>query len=110
MPDAPGDATRTVRLAVFVLDTNVVLDIVSIHDVAQTVPAQNQTTLDHAFRRRRARAALLLGCYCHEQQIQTVSIREAVDKLLDRVPPGESFESYFVTSFWSFLRPQVLSG
>jgi hypothetical protein len=103
-----------------VLDTNVLLDVHSCHDVSTTyqrlfytmgAAAVNDASV--VYRRARARESFLLALFFNKNGLTTCSLRaEAVDILIRRVPPapGEatSLELAFTELFIWFVKDYLL--
>lgn len=90
----------------FVLDTNVVLDMISIHDLAREA---EQGLQGIEYRRQRARSAVLLGAYFHESRAQSLSLHEAFRILTYRVPrDDQTLERGFLQIFLYFVKDFVL--
>jgi hypothetical protein len=90
-----------------VVDSNVLIDVDSIHNLTRP-PKEGQATLSE--RRARAKDALLLAICFHEMRAKTYSLCEAVDVLVRTVKPGSGgIEEHFVTCGIYFVRPLVLS-
>lgn len=71
-----------------VLDTNVILEIYSVHDIEGLGASSDQKNL--AYRRERARDALLFGYFCHMLGLTTASLKtEAYQRLVENVPPKD---------------------
>ena len=104
---------------VAVMDTNVVLDIFSCHDLMTEldtlVPTQGADALDDekvTFRIERAREGMLLGLHLHEIGASTFSLHSEVVAQLARVASpsehGTSFKTAFTTGFIHFVKERVL--
>jgi hypothetical protein len=102
-----------------VVDTNVVLDVYSCHDVAKRYDEVHSrlgiAAVDEAsvvYRRTRARESLLLAIYFNKIGASTFSLHhESVELLTTRVPPapgGQTLESDFTTVFLYFVKDYVL--
>jgi hypothetical protein len=87
-----------------VLDTNVYIDVASIHDLARAQAAERK------MRRQRAHDAALLAICFHAEASTTYSLRETVDVLVKKVPPESGgMEELHIKAFALFLIPEVLS-
>ena len=98
---------------VAVVDTNVLLDIYSCHNIAETYTNVGESGMDGAdalYRRVRARESLLLAMYLHKVQARTISLgAEAVTILKGRVPPeNRSPEATFTKMMAHVVVPRVL--
>ena len=97
-----------------VLDTNVILDILSCHDLMQEYEELGEGAVDQepmVYRRARARESLLLCMHLHGSWSDTLSLHEALDQLMAKAPPGQlatSFETAFTTIFIWFVKDYVL--
>ncbi len=99
------------------VDTNVLLDIFSCHDLAGHYDrcGADAAASDRAaiYRRARAREGLVLAIYLHQRRARTVSLRsEPMEILQQRVPSseGDKFETHFTVLFVQFVFPTILSG
>ncbi len=93
-----------------VVDSNVVLELYSIHDIARAPAASKQARVD------RARDSLLLAIYLDQIGATTYSLSEAIEVTRQRVPsdtrPEEGdrfYELLFTTFFIWFVKEVVLS-
>jgi hypothetical protein len=103
--------------AVAVLDTNVLLDVFSCHDLSAKVdkvaadggPIADDASVVH--RRARARESLLLAMYFDATGATTHSLLNEADGMLTRaVPPGEeSLETHYTTLFVWFTKELLLA-
>jgi hypothetical protein len=99
-----------------ILDTNVVLEIYSIHDLFEAYDRTGADDVDApelVFRRARARDSLLLAMYFHATRAKTVALPQEFQRILTgRVPPEASEDArwHFTWLFWTFVHKQVLSG
>ena len=104
-----------------VVDSNVLLDVYSCHDVVESYndayERSGNAAIDHpsvVFRRARARESLLLAIYFGKIGATTHSLHnEAIDRLITRAPPapgGQSMTSDFATTFVHFVKDYVLGG
>jgi hypothetical protein len=103
--------------AVAVVDTNVLLDIFSCHDLTDTFDAIHALN-EHAavdnpsvvHRRARARESLLLALYFNAIGATTYSLRNEADSMLTtKVPPGqESLEMHYTTLAVWFVKSLLL--
>jgi len=99
-----------------ILDTNVVLDIQSIHDMTAAYERLGTADLDAphlVYRRARARESLLLGMYLHTAKATTLSLHSEFIALLTRVAPptakgGVSLGVEFTTTFSWFVKDYLL--
>jgi hypothetical protein len=96
----------------FVVDTNVILDIFSCHDLSNEY-GKVDFTVDSpgaTWRRARARESLLAAIYLHKIGATTYSLHgEAVDTLTTMVPPDEQcFEMHYTTLFIWFVRDYLM--
>jgi hypothetical protein len=105
-------------LDVGVLDTNVVLDLHSVHDFAREYEKRHPTlgvaAIDHpevVFRRCRARESLLLGIYLDSIDGATYSNGiEALRMLVGNVPPDdETIERHYTGLYIWFMKELLLS-
>lgn len=110
---------RRMPRALVVLDTNVILDTHSCHDLLtkldELVPSLGDAALDDqavTFRLERAREAMLLAIYLHKIGATTFSLHnEVLEKLARFSPPGAlatSFTTAFTTVFIHFVKDFVL--
>jgi rRNA-processing protein FCF1 len=97
-----------------VLDTNVLLDIYSSHDLLRTYERLGEGAVDDismVYRRARARESLLVVNYFNKVKADTFSLYEAIEQLERHAPSakgGTSFESAFTRTFIWFVRDYVL--
>lgn len=97
-----------------VLDTNVLLDIYSGHDLLaayDNLGAEQPNAPELVFRRVRARDGVLLASYLHKQRITTCSLdNEFQSRLRKLAPPTETadFECHFTTFFVWFVKDHIL--
>jgi hypothetical protein len=96
-----------------VLDTNILFDALSIHDLVGTYDKYLDATTFNindpnlVLRRARAREALLLLLFCHEKQLRTFSL----DKIAHLVPPNNpAFAAQYTSVFIHFVRMELLVG
>ena len=93
-----------------VVDTNVILDVVSLHDLSQTyerLGADGVDTPDAVYRRSRARESLLLAIYFHKAKAVTYSLHsEPVAILTTKVDPTseDALETHYTKLFIHFVR------
>lgn len=106
---------------VFIMDTNVFLDIHSCHDVKRDFDKLHSELGDAAvddpkivYRRARARESMLLAMYLHKIKGTTMSLRhEAIELLMKCAPPkpgGTEMEGDFTRVFAHFVQPFCLRG
>ncbi|WP_242333091.1 hypothetical protein [Anaeromyxobacter sp. SG66] len=87
-----------------VLDTNVYIDIVSIHDLLRAPEERREMRVE------RLRDAALLAICFHENSSTTYGLREGADVLAELVPPESGgFEEQHLKAFSYFVYPHVLS-
>ncbi len=97
-----------------VIDTCVLLDIYSCHDLGRAYDKHGTDFPDTpalTYRRARARESLLLAVYLHRARAVTWNLAdESVRKLLEAVPPNESdtFELHYTTVMVNYVRDQVI--
>ena len=97
------------------VDTNVVLQIYSCHDIEVAYGEVDQATLampETAHRRRRVRAAVLLTIYFDETSAITYTLAsEPLAVLVANVQPNDAtaFRTHFTTSFVRFVKDGLLS-
>ncbi len=90
------------------MDTNVLLDLLSIHSLTSEVDSGGP---DVEWRRERARNAVLLACYCHDRGISTLSLGEASAILRRSVDPEQDgLERMYVELFLHFVKDDLLRG
>ena len=95
------------------LDTNVLLEIFSIHDLVNKYDEIGGANVDASalvFRRARARESLLLAMHLNATNACTFSLDHEFKKLLlARVPPATGqFTSHFTTWFVNFVTERLL--
>jgi hypothetical protein len=109
-----SDAT-TFTKPLAVIDSNVLLEVVSTHDLARlynapsnTDPAGEVATL----RRQRARESLLLAVHLNRIKAATYSIFEPFRIVLKKVDPSASdnFEYHAITIWAHYIKDRVLPG
>lgn len=110
----------TNRPPVAVVDTNVLLDIYSCHDLvrsfdrAQTMAEGARADPSFAYRLNRARESLLLAEHFHRLMASTCSLNAEPIALMQRCAPpaagGLDLRSDFTTFFVHFVREHVLAG
>lgn len=99
-----------------VLDTNVMLDVFSCHDVFDAYQRVGEGRLNEpelVERRARARESLFLAIYFHQNCVATYGLfDEARAILLERVPPTAhtEFTNHFTVVVLHHVRPTLLSG
>lgn len=95
-----------------ILDTNVFVQLYSIHDLSEAGSKGNLQDPEFLSRRRRMREALLFACLCHRDGLATGSVlNEPLRILLSRVPPEvDTLETYYTTAFIHFVQERVLSA
>jgi hypothetical protein len=115
-----ADQTASAPLPIAVLDTNVKLDIFSLHDVLEShdeaLLVRGGAALHErrfVYKRARARESLLLAVQLHRMRATTFSLHhEQIELLTGRVPHdavgGRSLPSDFVTFFLHFVKDYVL--
>lgn len=98
-----------------VVDTNVLLDVFSCHDLAGAYDYLGRTAAVSdpfaVYRRARARESMLLAMYLHRVQAYTYSLREVCRIMLSRVNPDahDAMETHYAKVFANFVRPRVLN-
>jgi hypothetical protein len=101
---------------VAVVDTNVLIDVYSCHDLTSTYEQVGVEALDSSsaiYRRARARESLLLVIYLHRVRARTYSLHsEPLDVLTTNVDPQDdaTFETHFTKMVVNFVLPVVLPG
>jgi hypothetical protein len=119
--DASGPKAGSPFVAV--VDTNVLLDIYSWHDLLDTAERLHPLLGDafvedphFAFRLARARESLLLGVYFNSIGARTYSLRAEPLRLLQKVSPRvplsstEELANSFTTRFVNFVHPRLLGN
>jgi len=107
-----------------VLDTNVLLDVFSLHDLnaqyerlgmgfdeqGQPVGAERANDRPAVYRRSRARESLLLAIHLHKIAATTYSLTEPITIIGERVDPSkqETFETHFTTHAIHFVTQRIL--
>lgn len=89
-----------------VVDTNVVVELYSCHDIARASADSKQDRID------RARDSLVLAIYLDQVRATTYVLYEAIEINRQRVPPGpipDSYELLFTTLFIWFVKDRVLA-
>lgn len=104
---APASETfSSDRLTAF-LDSNVLIDAHSIHNITAT-PSGDLAA--NEMRVARARDALLLSICFYEMRALTYSLYESLAKTVELVPPGrETAETHYTTCVIHFVRPVALA-
>lgn len=98
---APPEPTPIVA----VVDSNVIIDLHSIHNIVQAT----RDAKDERFERLR-NATLLAMCF-HRHRARTYGIREAVEVLREKVPPDVvAPETHFTTGVIHFVMDNVVPG
>jgi rRNA-processing protein FCF1 len=104
-----------------VVDTNVILDVHSCHDVTEAFdkhfPRLKRASMNHkevTYRLARAKESMLLALYFNKTVTTTYNLHdEPIVLLTSKVPPaptgGVSWESDFTTYFVHFVKDRVLS-
>jgi hypothetical protein len=101
---------------VAVVDTNVMMDIYSPHDLLLDLQKFGETGLDHpqlAYRRARARESLLLAMHLSRCKSVTYSLlEEGQRKMLQFAPPSElnMFTTHYAIVMIWYIQPQILHG
>lgn len=72
---------------VAVVDTNVILDVISVADLSDAYNHENKTENDRYFRRFRARDALIMAWYLHASEATTLSLINEVARVGLRTAP-----------------------
>src|SRR5262245_16783308 len=96
-----------------VLDTNVLLDIYSGHDLLaayDNLGTEQPNAPELVFRRARARDGLLLASYLHKQRLTTCSLdNEFKNGLRMLAPPTQitDFKCHFTTFFVWFVKDHI---
>ncbi len=112
MDDAAGVVERRVEFAgiTAVIDSNVLLELYSCHDIARAPQDAKQYRID------RARDSLVLAIYLDQVRATTYGLFEAIEINRQRVPPGpvadageRSYELLFTTMFVWFVKDHVLT-
>lgn len=87
-----------------VLDSNALIDVYSLHNLAEAAEPEKKE-----YRIHRSRNALLLVIYLDEIHALTYGLREAVDVLRVRVPPGTAApELAFTTAVVHFVKDYLV--
>lgn len=95
---------------VAVLDTNVLVDVLSCHDLLEAYDIHDAESLPLVYRRARARESLLLCMHLHDTWSDTLSLHEAV-RVLEKCSPPEdkvSFARAFTETFIWFVGDDLL--
>jgi hypothetical protein len=98
-----------------VLDTNVLLDIYSAHDLLEKVNCERPEEKIVAYRKARAKNSLLLAIQFHQTRATTYNLHaEVVSQIQKFAPPdpGPEKASYtlFTTMFFHFVKDYLLGG
>jgi hypothetical protein len=105
-----------------VLDTNVLVDIHSCHDIvrkygerAKTLGPAAMTDRDVVFRRARAREGLLLAIYLHNVKATTFTLQGEAMRVLEKAAPpsaqgGTSLPTDHLRFFIWFVKDRVIPG
>jgi len=103
-----------------VVDTNVLLDIFSCHDISNAYAQFGELTAEQeidlppaVYRRARARESLLLAFYFHAQKATTYSLKDEVLAIMQgRVDPSadDTWHTQHTMQFAHFVTNQLLSG
>jgi hypothetical protein len=97
-----------------VLDTNVMLDVYSCHDLANEYRKGGDVAGPEAtYRRARARESLMLAIYLHSIRATTYGLHHEVPRMLtEMVDPAAhgAWENHFTTLFVHFVKDEVLFG
>ena len=97
-----------------VVDTNVMLDVYSCHDLSgQYDKGEDVAGPNATYRRARARESLLLAIYLHSIRATTYGLHHEVPRMLTQMVDPESsktLETNFTTLFLHFVKDEVLSG
>ncbi len=89
------------------VDTNVVLDVASWHDLMKAFDRRDFEAVE--WRRRCARDALSLFVHCHENSIDSLSVDEFRAQLLVHCDPAaDAMEDHFVRVFVWFVKDYLL--
>jgi hypothetical protein len=95
-----------------VIDTNVILDVISIHDLTREYgkPHDDLDAPNLIFRRARARESILAMIYLNKIEATTFNLHgELLEQLERYAPPGQDTpETYFVNTFLWFVKDHVL--
>jgi hypothetical protein len=109
---SPAPDPSVVHQADLVLDTNVLLEQLSIADLDRAAErASDEGESEFWHRRQRARFSVLLAWHFHTRRYVTASLLEEVKRILLRVVPPENVTSPITactTLVVHFLRPYVL--
>lgn len=104
-PAASTSVEIDVAKIVAVVDTNVLVEVHSVHDVTDARPR------DEAKRWANARDSLLLAIHFHETRATTYSIHEIAEVMQARVPPTvRTPEGLFAGLVAHFVADRVLNG
>lgn len=117
----PGACFQRKPRPVAVLDTNIILDTHSCHDLTSKIdelhPMLGDGALDDeavTFRLERARESTLLAIHLHRAGATTFGLQSEMVRILARnAPPSElarKFETAFTTVFIWFVKDRLLSG
>jgi hypothetical protein len=118
-PKRPDDDFRLEGTCACVLDTNVLLELYSIHDLTKLYAAEfekhGETAEERAlvlYRRQRAAYTLGLAIALHERSFTTFQLGgESLRILSDRVPPDEdSLEAIYVQLFLYYVKDYCLAN
>lgn len=106
--------TMSTKTPIAVLDTNVMLDVYSCHDLSNEYLKGGDIAGPTAtYRRARARESLLLAIYLHNIRATTYGLHHEVPgKLTDNVAPEahDTWENQHTTLFAHFVKEEVLFG
>jgi hypothetical protein len=112
--DAPERFDIDTSEVVAVVDTNVLLDLHSCHDLVHSYDKSGgPETPETTYRRKRAKEGLTLAIYLHETRATTWSVAsEPVARMLANVDPnaGDTLEFHYAMLFSNYVLPHVLHG
>lgn len=93
---------------VAVVDTNVLLDLASCHDLSTSHDPDVESQRS-VYRRQRARDAVIVAMLFDREGIATFNLAdEAREKFLQIVDPSaNNLEAAFTTTFWHFVKDEV---
>ena len=116
MTDPVASASLDKTDFVAIVDTNVLLDIFSCHDLSTLYDRLGHADVaaydpQATYRRARVRDSLLLAMYLHNRGATTFSPYEARTIMVARVPPSavDTFENHYTTIIVNFVKDQLLS-
>src|SRR5688500_16326812 len=107
--EAPMQMPKDLNEAVAIIDSNVMIETVSFHDMDDAFKKTNLADAKHFYRRQRLQDTLVLMEYLHRHRFKTFSLCDEPLRLLEKnVPTGQpSVRSEYVKVALGYLTERI---